>query len=500
MACVSSRSPKLIWNLSRAQILLLGVLAALAMSIYIVNSARSNGLGFPLDDAWIHQTYARNLAERGEWAFVPGQPSAGATSPLWVALLAVGAKLGLAPYAGTFFLGWLNLWAIGLFGAAIFGRLAPSRAQFAVWVAALLITEFHLVWAAASGMETALFVAIVMAVFLLVLQSQAKTSFRNWLVLGLLVGLAVLVRPEGMTFLGPVFFVALASVRPVAGKAKTLLLTLVGFAILFVPYLFFNRAISESWWPNTLYAKQAEYASLLAQPFLVRLGRQLSQPLIGVGIVLLPGFLYYFYKTIKEQIWPVVGFISWIVGFSALFALRLPVVYQHGRYAMPIIPIFLVLGAAGVASWIQPKSKLASRRIISVAWLGAVALCAFAFFAIGIPTYSRDVAFINSEMVATAGWVKANTPADSVVAAHDIGALGYFSERRVLDLAGLVSPEVIPFVRDEDQLRAYLDAQRADYLVTFPSWYPQLVIGLEPIHETEPNPVWESMAVYRWAH
>jgi hypothetical protein len=31
---------------------------------------------FPIDDAWIHLTYARNLAQRFEFSFLPGVPSA----------------------------------------------------------------------------------------------------------------------------------------------------------------------------------------------------------------------------------------------------------------------------------------------------------------------------------------------------------------------------------------------------------------------------------------
>ena len=68
---------------------LLGVAAYVAL-------ARASGLhGFPLDDAWIHQTYARNLANAGQLAYVPGQPSAGSTSPAWSFLLSISYLLGL---------------------------------------------------------------------------------------------------------------------------------------------------------------------------------------------------------------------------------------------------------------------------------------------------------------------------------------------------------------------------------------------------------------------
>jgi hypothetical protein len=61
-----------------------GCRASLASSaVYLLRSRRLLGLGLPLDDAWIHQTYARSLADRGEWAFQAGEPSAGSTSPLW---------------------------------------------------------------------------------------------------------------------------------------------------------------------------------------------------------------------------------------------------------------------------------------------------------------------------------------------------------------------------------------------------------------------------------
>ena len=39
---------------------------------------------------------------------------------------------------------------------------------------------------------------------------------------------------------------------------------------------------------------------------------------------------------------------------------------------------------------------------------------------------------------------------NAIVAAHDIGALGYLDDHQLVDLAGLITPEVIPFMLDEE--------------------------------------------------
>jgi hypothetical protein len=90
-------------------------------------------------------------------------------------------------------------------------------------------------------------------------------------------------------------------------------------------------------------------------------------------------------------------------------------------------------------------------------------------------------------MVATARWLNEQTEADVLIAAHDIGAIGYFAQRPLIDLAGLITPEVIPFIRDEEALLNFVLAQEADYLVTFPSWYPEMVRhpALTPVYETQ---------------
>src|SRR5258708_9275330 len=73
---------------------LIVIAAVLSVLIYVVVAQRvAGGPGFPLDDAWIHQTYGRNLAQTWQWQFVPGIESAGSTSPLYSLLLALGSSL-----------------------------------------------------------------------------------------------------------------------------------------------------------------------------------------------------------------------------------------------------------------------------------------------------------------------------------------------------------------------------------------------------------------------
>ena len=131
-----------------------------------------------------------------------------------------------------------------------------------------------------------------------------------------------------------------------------------------------------------------------------------------------------------------------------------------------------------------------------------MALVCFLFWIRGADAYAKDVAVIETEMVAASKWISANTGADELIAAHDIGALGYFAERRILDLAGLITADVIPIMRDETALEVFVDEQGADYLMTFPGWYPHLTDGRSIIYSTRgtvsPSIGGENMTVYRW--
>jgi len=227
-------------------------------------------------------------------------------------------------------------------------------------------------------------------------------------------------------------------------------------------------------------------------------------PFIGAQALLLPGLFFIAWRGLRQRHWKVGLMLGWVTSFILAYVLRLPVTYQHGRYLIPIIPLVIVLGVGGTAALLRPADSALLPRVLSRAWLAALALLTMVFWVIGATVYQRDVQIIESEMVATARWVNANTAPHTLIAAHDIGALGYFGGRRLLDLAGLVSPEVIPFIRDEAQLQLWLDQRQPDLLITFPLWYPTLTASLEPpLFRTDapfsPRAGGENMAVYRWS-
>jgi hypothetical protein len=143
---------------------------------------------------------------------------------------------------------------------------------------------------------------------------------------------------------------------------------------------------------------------------------------------------------------------------------------------MPVIPVLIAFGIRGAAAllgraWhdVRPVPRVLSRAAVL-----AIAVTQLGFVAIGARAYATDVAIIEGEMVKVARWLDANTVPNDLIAAHDIGAIGYFSQRPLVDLAGLISPEVIPFIRDEARLWALVRQRGAAYLVTFPSWYPRM--------------------------
>ena len=444
------------------------VVCLFAITGFVFAASVTFRTGFPLDDAWIHQTFARNLVQFNEWSFNPGEPTSGSTSPLWTLLLSPAFFLNIPPVAWALILGGLFFCLTVILIKAVAERFVPMEGAF-LYITAVAVTalEWHLIWAAASGMETILFCFLLTLVLYLTIGTRMKPFL-----IGLAIGTSIWVRPEGITLLGPVMLILIYSLRKDwKALSRNTILVLCGLLILLTPYLYFNYHLSGSLWPNTLAAKQLEYQGLLNTNGFLRYMSLFTVPMIGGNILLFPGFIYAIYSSFRKKEIRFIAFAIWLFGFVLMYSLNLPVTYQHGRYLIPIIPIYLSLSIPGL---FQLFGKIRQKRggfVIQMVWSISILLVSAGFGYLGAKAYANDVAVIETEMVEPSKWISNNTPADSRIAAHDIGALGYFGNRYVIDLAGLVNKEVVPILTDPIGLRNFLNETEADYLMIFPNWY-----------------------------
>jgi hypothetical protein len=474
--------------------LVIAIVALIAVGFYLLVSASIFRIGFPLDDTWIHLTYARNLAEHGEWAFRLGEPSAGSTSPLWTFLLSIGFLLRLAPYVWTFFLGWVVLTLLGILAENIVRRSIELYKPRLPWVGLFFVLAWHLTWSAVSGMETLLHGFLVLVVLGALIEGS-----RRYLAIGLFAGLSIWVRPDGLTLLGPILFTAFLTESSWSARGQAISKVLIGFGTLFFLYLLFNLALSGNPMPNTFYAKQAEYQMFwLTKPLLERITQYLWPILASPFIVLVPGMILWFIKNIRTKNWGAISGVIWLIGYIGIYFTRLPA-YQHGRYIIPALPILYLWGMLGLVEFVT--SAKANKHLVFLWQVLTGVLClVFGFLAARQNAY--DVYWIESEMVVTAKWVEQNVPPNALLAVHDVGVLGYHVENPILDLAGLITPEIVPFIRDENRLAEYLAANSADYVIVFMSEYPQLTSQRTPLFvaglEYDPVGIENDMQVYKW--
>lgn len=462
------------------------VLALVGVLSYLLAAQLGGGLGFPLDDAWIHQTYGRNLAQTGTWSFVAGVPSGGSTAPLYTLLLALGHWLSAEYVWWAALLGAMALALMAMFGARLAERLFSGVPNVGWWTGIGLCLTWHLLWSAVSGMETALFAAlVVVACEVAARQLQGDLSLRARLIGGTALGgvcaALIAARPEGMLLAG----LLCITILPVlthdrrAAAAWLIGVCLMG-GLCLAPYFLLNVSVSGAPLPNTFSAKQAQFAPLLARGlpanFMAMLTPLLAGPQVALSVGALFGavWLWRQHGAIERPF--VLVPLIWSLGLIILYAARLPASYQHGRYVIPALPTFIIVGVGGTVL-IRRTLKGRRKTLMGLAVRSLVTLCfvLFPLFAlIGAGVFAEDVQMINTEMVAAARWLRENVPPEELLAVHDIGAVGFFANRPVLDVAGLVTPEVVPLFYQPEALYMLMRERDVRWLMLMPDQWAWL--------------------------
>jgi len=192
--------------------------------------------------------------------------------------------------------------------------------------------------------------------------------------------------------------------------------------------------------------------------------------------------------------------------------------FQEGRYSIHLLPLaVLTIAVAFAGRRGAAKREPAGDRDAptlpatrGLGWTPTLAGVAWLALAIGalVPAATRygwAVQNINAMQVHLGHWVDKELPKNARIALNDIGAIAFFSRREVIDLMGLVTPEIIPYRRrGETGVMEYVSETCPEYLIIFPAWFPRLAAStetLQPIYRVrlERNEVAGAaeMVVYR---
>jgi len=443
------------------------LLALLLLAGYEARAQQITGgvLGAPLDDAWIHFQYARNLSQGLGFSYVPGVPTAGSTAPLWTLLLA-GVGLLTQDFmlpglllSAAFFL--LTIWLTYRLALDLTGHWGA-----ALLAAAGLAVTGRMLWASWSAMEVTLFTALsVGAVWAYQRRGLGAGT-------AVLFALASQTRPEGhVLFALAVLDAVLARRWPYAGRPlpswRAIFSAVAVYGLIQLPYALFSLGATGKPLPNTFYAKARQDAWYSWRTLRETLAYHWQDNFLA--LLLLPFGLAALWRRNR-----LVG--GWLVGLFLLLPLIVPLLWHHGRYTMPLIPFQMIVAAAGL-HWLVARLP---RGQTAVWWaLGGLLLAAGLWRA---PYWAGMLGYNTREIldidVAMGQWLADNIPADEVVAIDDIGAITFLSPRPIVDLHGLVSPEMWPILDDaapETAVLRYLAVNGVNYLAVFPGWHPLLV-------------------------
>lgn len=444
---------------------------ALAVGMVIVLAMMWPIRDYLTDDTFIHLQYARHLSTGHGLVFNPGERVYGCTSPLWVALLADAMALGLDGLMMAKLFGMLAaLGSVGLF-LQLMRRTVPTPEIRALATIAWSSHAWMARWAT-SGMETPLAVALILGGF--VAFTEGKRFGARPVRTGSLWALAALTRPEAMWLLLLWVMFLLIETEDRFGLRRLISGTLPPLLIVGT-WLLFARIYFGTFWPQTLAAKSAGVTSISTNVDSIWRQLMLVASTDGVLAVLLVVSML-FGRVVRlspanlAQRWLP---WAWMLGLPALYVARgVPVL---SRYLLIVLPILGWLAWRAADLWWVGSTPTPARRsraivLAVVVMLLVVAENTIVFQRSVVPHVKSFTPALEASLVHWGRWFKTHTPERSVIATPDIGAIGFFSERSVVDLAGLVSPRMVPhLVRQTPEEAvssfAFASFSRPDFLV-----------------------------------
>lgn len=412
-----------------------------------------------IDDAFITFRYSRNLVEGQGFVYNPGERVMGTTTPLFTLLMAaISAVTGQQDYQ------WYAILVSALADAAtavllflLVRRLTESDGAGALLGALWAISPMSVTFAV-GGMETSVNILWMVAAVWCYVNGRER-----WV--GVLAALGLLTRIDALLWIAPLLAFQLAERwRALAGRPLVERVPWRAWlvcALILAPWVIFSTAYFGSPIPRSVTAKTLAYI-MPPGSALARLIQFYATPFFefdAFGAVgAMAGFVIYtalsaigLLYTARRQ--PrLLPFLVYPWLYVAAFSIANPLIFRW--YLAPPMPAWMLAILAGCWALVESIQKAAERTwvapfavgLLAVVW-GGLSLNAWELH----PDHGPDrpapaMAWHKQELlyqqIGTELRDEYGVTPDTLVAAGDIGAVGYFSRARIMDTVGLVTPLV----------------------------------------------------------
>jgi hypothetical protein len=395
------------------------------------------------DDSYITFRYSRNLADGIGPTWNAGVNVEGYTNFSWMLILALFSKFGADLVITSQVLGGVAT-AITFVGVYLLWRRwsddEPESGIGHPMVLCAMLTGIAFTGALPfwgfSGMETALFTAFLTLGAALYISETRHDRAVPWS--AVVFAGAALTRPEGAIAAAVTgVFVLSRTLDPErrAIEVRRATFWLSTFGALYIPYFTWRMVYYGHLLPNTFYAKVEPTSALYDRglDYVWTYGTRYLLPAMFVGMAVLakPSF-----RRDAVYLMALTGTLLGVVIFEGGEN------FAHGRLIVPVLPLAYAGGIAGLAMALK-QLPLTGRQPALIATfaltLAALALLRSSHDLIDPIRHERDAM---QQREALGRWLEEYTPPDYTIAAFAVGAIGYETERPVLDMLGLNDPVI----------------------------------------------------------
>lgn len=407
-----------------------------------------------VDDALIYYRYIENFISGNGLVYNIGERFNGLTSPLYVyTSILISSVTGEVEVTQVIFNAVLMI-LTSLLIYKIFTKLKLQTQGFLISLIYITSKYFYTVF----GLETNLFVFIsLLCIYFYIKQELTALSVCS--------GLLLITRGEGLFIIIILFVLLYRKHRNLLSYRFLILILLLPAISHIFSYYYYGELL-----PHTLSVKVGQGSSGLWGKYSYLFG---STHLFGMfnnqAFYILFIFLAAAVGLIKHYRNIVVAILLLYTVLMTIFYLALNIPSYHWYYSIHFLTLFVLCGF-GLNEFIYYITGKFQNKTLRI-----VLLCLIFIY----PVLTQlEIARLlqnekpHSQYKLTGEWFNKNTPENSVIAAVEIGHIGWYSKRYIVDILGLTNPQNAEFI-STGQFSKWYDVYKPDYIVSHEPLWPQ---------------------------